>query len=84
MRQDREGPGTAGTAGSESPSSFLVSEILLILNNDFAKFDYFFLLLNLLNNGHDTKLKWVTAGKGGGGGGGATTKGKLTFYCANL
>ena len=34
---------------------------------DFSLFVYFFLLLYLLKNGHNIKLKWVIAAKGGGG-----------------
>ena len=42
----------------------------------FIFFLLFFLLLSLLNNGHNIKLEWVTAANGGGGGGGGTTKRK--------
>ena len=40
----------------------------------FGLFVYFFLLLYLLNNRQNIKLKWVDAAKGGGEGGGRTTK----------
>ena len=84
MRQDRVGPGPSGPG-----SSFPVSEILPILNNDWDVVTWilvslFFLLLNFLNIKHDIKLKCEIAAKGGGGGGGGTTKVKSTFYSAKL
>ena len=51
---------------------------------DFTLFVYYFMLLNLLNNGHDIRLKKVIAGKGGGKRGGSDTKGKSHFYHTNL
>ena len=47
----------------------LIKQRLSCIDLDFNLFVYYFMLPNLLNNGHDIKLKCVIAAMGGGGGG---------------